>query len=462
MRVLVCGAGEVGYHVADHLARLGHDVTVIDRSPRLVRRISDLMEVRAIEGHASDPAVLERAQAADADLLIAVTALDEVNLVACQVARALFDVSEVIARVRNPSYLQPRWQRIFGADPGFALSPDRIISPEAEVAAAIFASLEVPGATLSLRFAEGRVRVLGLHLGEDCPVVETPLRQLTELFPDLAVRVMAVEREGRLRAVTSDDQLLVGDSIYIAVHDGQVDRALAAFGIEAKPARDLIIVGGGEVGVGLARLMERHRRDVHVKIIEKDEERAAFAADQVSRSVVLNGDALQIDVLQEAGIENADTLVAVTNLDQANILACLLARHLGRDIRTLALITREAFAPLVHEIGIDVRVDPRAITISSILRHIRRGGIRQVRTIADGRGEILEVRLLDHARIVHKRIREAGLPQGVVIGAIVRGDETLIARPDTPLEAGDSIIVFAERDAVRALENLLMVDAIFY
>ncbi len=462
MRVVVCGAGEVGYHVADHLARLGHDVTVIDRSPRLVRRISDLLEVRAIEGHASDPAVLEQAQAADADLLIAVTALDEVNLVACQVAHTLFDITEVVARVRNPSYLAPRWQRLFGEPPGFALSTDRIISPEAEVAGAIFSSLEVPGASLSLRFADGRVRVLGLSLGEECPVVETPLRQLTELFPELAVRVMAVEREGRLQAVTSDDQLLVGDTIYIAVQDDQVDRALAAFGIKAEPARDLIIVGGGEVGVGLARLMERHHRDVHVKIIEKDEDRAAFAADQVARSVVLNGDALQIDILKEAGIENADTLVAVTNLDQANILASLLARHLGENIRTLALISREAFAPLVHEVGIDVRIDPRAITISSILRHIRRGGIRKVRTIADGKGEILEVRLLDHARVVHKRIREAGLPTGVVIGAIVRGEEIIIARPETPLEAGDALVIFAERDALRALENLLMVDAVFY
>ena len=166
--------------------------------------------------------------------------------------------------------------------------------------------------------------------------------------------------------------------------------------------------------------------------------------------------------MKEAGIENADTLVAVTNLDQANILASLLARHLGEDIRTLALISREAFAPLVDEVGIDVRIDPRAITISSILRHIRRGGIRKVRTIADGKGEILEVRLLEHTRVVHKRIREAGLPTGVVIGAIVRGDEIIIARPETPLEAGDALVIFAERDALRELENLLMVDAVFY
>ncbi|RMF11765.1 MAG: Trk system potassium transporter TrkA [Alphaproteobacteria bacterium] len=461
MRVVICGAGQVGFHVAEHLAEIGHDVTVIDRSPRLIRRISDLLDVRAIEGHASDPDVLDQAQAREADLLIAVTALDEVNMVACQVAHTLFDVPEMIARVRNPAYLDGRWRRLFGGEHGLPFGPDRVIAPEREVSRAIYARLEVPGAFESVRLVDDRVRVLGLHLDDSCPVLDTPLRQLTELFPDLAVRVLAVERDNRIWVPTSDDQLLAGDDIYIAVAADQVARAMGAFGHEERAARNLVIVGGGEVGVGLARIIEQEDRHTQIKLIERDEERAAHAADQVTRTVVLNGDALEPDILHEAGIEDAETIITVTNSDQVNILSALLGKHFGCQ-RSIALINKATFAPLVHGIGVDVRVDPRATTVSSILRHIRRGGIRDVRTVADGKGELLEARLLDRSRIVHKTIREADFPLGVVVGALVRDDEIIIPRPDTVLEAGDRLVIFAERDAVKEVEHLLMLDVGYY
>jgi len=449
MKVIVCGAGQVGYNIARYLAEQKNDVTVIDRSPQLIRKIGELLDVQAIEGYASDPGLLEQAGAEDAEMIVAVTLSDEVNMVACQVAHSIFDVPTKIARVRNQSYLARQWSDLFTRE---NLPIDVIISPEVEVAEAIYRRLEVPGAFDTIPFADDRVRVLGLWLGESCPVLDTPLRHLTELFPDLAVRVIAIQRGRRLFVPTPDDHMEVGDGIYVTVETGQVARAMGVFGHEEETARRVVVVGGGSVGLFLAQRLEKRARRVNLRIVERDEERAAYVADKLNRAVVLHGDSLDPEILREADVANAETIVAVTNQDEVNILSSLLAKNAGTQ-RAVALINNAVYTPLVGSLGIDVRVDPREMTVSTILRHIRRGRIRDLHSIADGAAEIIEAEALETSRLVGKTVREAKFPRGVIVGAIVRKNEVIVPSGRTEFRAGDRVLILAMTDAVSSMEQ---------
>lgn len=458
MKVIICGAGQVGYNIARYLAEQKNDVTVIDRSAKLIRKIGEMLDVQAIEGNASDPNLLQQAGAADADMIIAVTYADEVNMVACQIAHSLFNVPTKIARVRDQSYLDPRWQDLFTRD---NMPIDVIISPEVEVAEAIYRRLEVPGAFDTIPFADDQVRVLGLWLDELCPVVDTPLRQLTELFPDLGVRVLAILRGEKLFAPTADDQMEIGDGVYIATETRNVPRAMGVFGHEEEAARRIVIIGGGSVGLFLAQRLEARSPRLNVKVIERDEERAAFVADKMSRAVVIHGDALDTAIHREANIPEAETVVAVTNDDEANILSCLLAKRAGCT-RSMALINNPDYGPLVLSLGIDVRVDPREMTVSTILRHIRRGRIRDLHAIRDGAAEIIEAEALEASALVGKTLRQTKLPRGVVIGAVVRKGEVIIPRGNTEFKAGDRVIMLAMSDTVKAVEQLFSVRLEFF
>jgi len=449
MKVIVCGAGQVGYNIARYLAEQKNDVTVIDRSPRLIRKISELLDVQAVEGFASDPNLLEQAGAEAAEMLVAVTLSDEVNMVACQVAHSLFEVPTKIARVRNQSYLERQWSELFTRE---NLPIDVVISPEVEVAEAIYRRLEVPGAFDTIPFAEDRVRVLGLWLDESCPVLDTPLRQLTELFPDLAVRVLAILRGRRLFVPTPDDHMEVGDGIYIAVENRQVARAMGVFGHEEETARRVVVIGGGSVGLFLAQRLEKRAKRVNLRMIERDEERAAYVADKLNRAVVLHGDGLEPEILREADVAKAETVVAVTNEDEVNILSSLLAKNAGTQ-RAVALINNAVYTQLVGSLGIDVRVDPREMTVSTILRHIRRGRIRELHSIADGAAEIIEAETLETSALAGKTVREAKFPRGVIVGAIVREGNVIVPSGGTAFRSGDRVVILAMTDAVRSMEQ---------
>jgi len=450
MKVIVCGAGQVGYNIARYLAEQKNDVTVIDRSARLIRKIGEMLDVQAIEGYASDPNLLEQAGAEEAEMIVAVTLSDEVNMVACQVAHSMFDVPTKIARVRNQSYLGRQWSDLFTRD---NLPIDVIISPEVEVAEAIYRRLEVPGAFDTIPFAQDKLRVLGLWLDDSCPVIDTPLRQLTELFPDLAVRVLAILRHGRLFVPTPDDHMEIGDGVYIAVETGQVARAMGVFGHEEEEARRVVVIGGGSVGLFLLQRLEDRTPRVHLKMIERDEERAALVADKLNRTVVLHGDCLDPEILREANVADSETIVAVTNSDEANILTCLLAKNEGTQ-RAISLINNPAYAALLSSLGLDVRVDPREMTVSTILRHIRRGRIRDLHSIGDGAAEIIEVEMLDTSPLAGKTVAQARLPRGVIVGAVVRGEQVILPRANTEFLAGDRVVVLATTDSVRVLEQL--------
>jgi len=456
VKVILCGAGQVGFNIARHLSTLKNDVTVIDRSASLIRKISESLDVQAIQGHASDPAMLERAGGVDADMLVAVTMSDEVNMVACQVAHSLFQTQTKIARIRNPAYLKTKWADMFSRD---NIPIDVIISPEMEVANALVRRLQVPGAFNMVPFVGDRVRVIGLTLDPDCPVVETPLRQLSELFPALGITVIAVSRAGKVFVPRSDDSLQIHDQVYFAVDADMTRRAMSVFGHDEKAANRIVIVGGGNIGTFLAQKLEEE--DVsppQIKLIEVDHERARKVASQLSKTVVLNGDALERDILLEANIEDTDTIVAVADDDEVNILSSLLAKREGCR-QAIALLNNQVYNTLVGGLGIDVALDPRETTVSSIVRHIRRGRIRDLYSLAEGTAEIFEAEVLEGSRAVGQRIGDLKLRADIRFGMIVREDVLVFPEPSTRLEVGDFVVVLALSDAVTKLETLFSAGA---
>jgi len=453
MKVIVCGAGEVGFNIARQLASENIDVTVIDQAPELIKKVSDTLDVRGMVGFASHPDVLERAAARDADMIIAVTQADEVNMVACQVAHSLFDVPKKIARVRAQSYLDSMWSDLFSRD---NMPIDVIISPEIEVARAISRRLFVPGAFDSIPLADGKVRVIGVRCDDDCPVINTPLRQLTGIFPDLNIVVVGILRDDRTIVPTAEDQMLAGDEVYFVADNDHVGRAMAVFGHDEHEARRVIIAGGGHIGQFLARLIREEHPGVNAKIIEANKEQAERAALSLPGTTVLNGNALDPELLHEANVSVTEAMIAVTNDDETNILASLLAKRHGCQ-RALTLINNMDYASLITNLGVDAVISPRAITVSTILQHVRRGRIRAVHALREGFGEIMEAELLETSTLVGKSIRDANLPEGVLFGAIVRGGEVVIPRSGTMLRAGDRVVMFVATKAVKEIERLFSV-----
>lgn len=453
MKVIICGAGQVGFNIARHLANEQHDVTVIDRSPELIAKIQSSLDVQAVVGYASHPDLLDRAGASDADMIIAVTLFDEVNMVACQVAHSLFNVPTKIARVRAQNYLHPMWQDLFSRD---NMPIDVIISPEIEVAHAAMRRLEVPGAFDMVPFCDGLVRAVGVRLNEDCPVVDTPLRQLTELFPDLNIVVTIIIRDGKLIIPSGHDQLLVGDNIYFVSEKTQVARALSVFGRDEEEARRVVIVGGGNVGSFIATKLLETNSKIQIKIIEYNEERAMSIARDIPRAVVLHGDALDVDIQKEANVKAAETIIAVTNDDKVNILSSLLAKRAGCR-RAITLINNHNFGPLTYSVGIDAFVDPRQTTVSSILQHMRRGRIRSLQNLAGGAAEVLEAVALETSPLVGKLLRDIRLPDGIIIGSVVRGEEVIVPKGGTVIKPDDIVVIFTRLEMIKKVEELFSV-----
>ncbi len=458
MQVIVCGAGQVGLTIARHLAAENNRVTVIDKAPELIQKIGDSEDFRALAGFASHPDVLERAGARDADMIIAVTYSDEVNMIACQVAHTLFDVPVKIARVRAQSYLDPVWSKLFGDD---RMPIDVTISPEIEVARAIRQRLHVPGAFDTISLAEGRVRAIGTRIEPSCPIINTPLRQLSSLFPDLHLIVVAILREGKPIVPAAEDVLLVGDEVYFIAEATHLGRALAAFGHEEPEANRVVIIGGGNIGLYLAQEIEANDPRVAAKLVELNRERARQAATILNRTTVVQGDVLDNEILDELNLERVDTLIAVTNHDEVNVLTSLLAKRRGVK-RTIALINTLHYQTLINTLGIDAVVSPRAITVSTILQHLRRGGIRGAYSLREGLGEVLEVEALDTSSIVGKQIEELRLDRGIIVGAIVRDGEVVMPRGDTTIEAKDRVVLFALPNLVRRVEKLFSVGLEFF
>ncbi len=458
MRVVVCGAGLVGFNIARYLARAGHDVTVIDQRPELVQKIGETLDIRAVQGHASLPHVLEEAGAADADMLIAVTHRDEVNMVACQVAHSLFGVPTKIARVREQAYLDPRWQDLFRRE---HMPIDLVISPEVEVAHACARLLRLPGVLAVIPFADDRVRCVAVRCTGDTPIVDQPLRHLTQLFPRLRVVVVGIVRGGRFFVPDADDRLLPGDEVWFVAATDHMERVLHAFGLEIRASERVVIVGAGNIGFYLARDLERELARASVRLVERDRARAEWVAGHLAHGVVLCGDAREEEILEEAHVGAAEAVVCVTNDEEINIMVGVLAKQMGCR-RAIALHNNPNYRRVMPHVGIDVALDPREITVSSILQYVRRGRIRAVHTLLDGAAEVYELEALETSPVVGRTLRDLRLGRGAIVGAIVRDGEVVVPRADTTIAPGDRVILLARGDAIPRIEKLFAVRADYF
>jgi trk system potassium uptake protein len=458
MKVIICGAGQVGWQIARQLSGEKNDVTLVDYNADLVRRATDTLDVQGVVGFASYPDVLEKAGARDADMIIAATHSDEVNMVTCEVAHAIFAIPRKIARLRAQSYLDAIYSDLYRRD---HLPIDVVISPEREVAEAALQRLAAPATFDTESFMLGRAQLLGIQLDEDCPVLNTPLRQLNDLFSTLRAIVVGVRREGRLFAPEAGDQLFAEDQIYVFTHSEDVNRTLEIFGKQTKKQERVVIIGGGNVGLGVARALESRTDRVRAKIIEKNRARAERAADSLERTIVLNGDGMDMDILLEASIDRADAVLAVTDDDKTNLLAAVRAKQAGCPM-SIALVNDPTLAPLMGPLDIDAYINPRATTVSSILRHIRHGKVRAIYSLGDAEAEMIEAQVLSTSPLAGRLIRDIDFPEGVLVGALMKGEKVVKPTGDTRIDAGDVIALFTMAKDVREVERLLQVSIDFF
>ncbi|MGB0745952.1 MAG: Trk system potassium transporter TrkA [Alphaproteobacteria bacterium] len=453
MRVIVCGAGQVGSNIARYLSRFDTNVTMIDIDPALIAAATTNLDVRGIVGHAGHPDVLKSAGAADADLIIAVTQVDEINMVACQVAHTLFQVPKKIARVRQGTYLRPEWRDLFQAD---HMPIDHIIAPEVEVAESIQRRLAVPGAFEVIPMGKGRAVFVGVRCLDETPILETPLDHLADLFPQLSMRILVLARGSDMLIPTGEEKLQAGDEVYFVAQADQVERVLALFGHEEQEGRRMVIMGGGNIGLNLAQRLEAQNSSLRIKLIEVDNDQAKYAAQHLSRTVVLQGDALEAELMAEAGVDKTETLVAASNDDELNILAALQAKRLGAE-RAVAIVNRQSISSLVGQLGIDVVVSPRLITVSSILRYVRQGRIRAVHSVGEGFGEIFDIEAAEGAEITGKTVQKIEKAGMLLVGGIVRDEEFIPPKPEEIIRQGDRVVLLSHSDFVKKAEKLFSV-----
>jgi len=453
MKILILGAGQVGSTAAVSLAREeANEVTIVDRNPDVLRELQDRLDVRTVVGNASYPDVLERAGARDADMLIALTSSDEINMLACQIALTLFKTPTRIARIRARALIAN--EALFG--PG-GIPVDVAISPSSLVTDYIAQLIRFPGALQVLEFADGKVRLVATRADRGGALVGHPLRDLPKHIPNVESRVVAIYRGGKGIIPDGDTVVEEGDEVFFLAARNDARTVLREMRKLDEPARKVVIAGGGNIGLDLARTLEG---SCQVKIIERDWQRARRISDQLSRAIVLQGDSADEELLLEENIDSTDVFVAVTNAEEANILSSMLAKRLGAR-KVMALINKIAYAELVEAGTIDIAISPQQITLGTLLAHVRRGDVVKVHSLRRGAAEAIEAVAHGEAResrVVGRRIEEIQLPRGATISAIVRGDEVLMAHHDTMIEADDHVILFiADRRQIDEVERLFEV-----
>lgn len=457
MKIIILGAGQVGATLAENLANEQHDVTVIDTDAGLLEYLQERMDIRTVQGHASHPNVLRRAGADDADMLIAVTESDETNMVACKVAYTLFNTPTKIARVRAAEYL--REESLFEPQ---GLAIDMHISPEQLVTDYIRRLIEYPGALQVVDFADGRVQLVGVRAYYGGPLVSRQLRELPEHLPGIDARVAAIYRRGRPIIPEGDTIIEAEDEVFFVAAKAHIPKMIAELRKLDQPVRRIILAGGGRIGLRLARVLEDR---IEVKIVESVRERARYLSEELGNTVVLHGDAADEGLLREENVEDCDVFCAITNDDEANILSAMLAKRLGAR-KALCLINRQSYVELVEGSQIDIAISPQQSTVSALLAHVRRGDVVKVHSLRRGAAEAIEA--IAHgdrfnSEVVGRRLEEIKLPPGTTIGAIVRGDEVIIAHHDTVIEAEDHVILFlVNRKHVKDVGKLFQVGIGFF
>ncbi|MGR3803995.1 Trk system potassium transporter TrkA [Marinibacterium profundimaris] len=458
MKVIICGAGQVGWQIARHLSGELNDVTVVDSNPELVRRATETLDVQGIAGFASYPDVLDRAGARDADMIIAATHSDEVNMVTCQVAHSVFSINRKIARLRAQSYLNAIYSDLYRRD---HLPIDVVISPEREVANAALKRLRAPATFDIETFMDGRAQLLGVQVEDDCPIVNTPLRQLTDLFSTLRAVVVGIRREGTLFAPEAGDQIFPGDAVYVFTHKDDVPRTLEVMGKTQTKQDRVVIIGGGNVGLTVARALEKGEARIRARVIERDRARAEIAAEALERTIVLHGDGLDAALLHEAGVAQADAVISLTDDDKTNMLAAVRAKAEGARM-SIALVNDPTLSPLMEPLGIDAYINPRATTVSSILRHVRHGRVRAVYSVGDAEAEVIEAEVMGTSPMAGQRLRDIDFPEGALVGMVMKGDKVMRPAGSLRIDEGDVVTIFAMSDDVPEIERLMQVSIDFF
>ena len=457
MKILILGAGQVGSTVAQQLAgETSNEVTLVDRDGDRLRELQDRLDIRTVEGPASYPNVLEEAGVGDAELLVAVTNSDETNMVACQVAYTLHHTPTKIARIRASEYINA--EGLFAQE---AMPVDVVISPEKLVMAYISRLIQYPGALQVLDFAHGRVRLVAVRAYYGGPLVGHELRTLREHLPDLDTRVAAIYRRGQPIIPEGDTIIEADDEVFFIAAREDIRQVISELRKLDRPARRVIIAGGGNIGERLAAALEE---TYQVKLIERDRTRARQLSERLDKTIVLHADAADEELLRDENIENTDVFCAVTNAEEANILSAMLAKRMGAR-KTMALINRPSYVDLVQSGALDIAISPQQVTIGTLLTHIRRGDVVMVHSLRRGAAEAIEA--IAHgdrktSRVVGRRIEQIPLPPGTTIGAIVREEEVIMGHRDIVIEPEDHVILFlVDRKYVTDVEKLFQVDVTF-
>jgi len=458
-KIIICGAGRVGISITEHLSNEGFDITVVDSNVDAIQKATELYDVQGVLGLASHPNVLEDAGINDADMIIAVTQSDEINIAACHIAKSIFSTPTMIIRIRSKAYLEPRYVEYLLKD----VKVNRIISPEDEVASAIVNQWRTPGAFDVAEFARSSVTMLGVSCKNDCPILDTPLRNLIDLFPDLSVTVMAIIRGTKLIVPRGgDDIILSGDRVYLACPTMQIDRTLKAFGHAEITAEKVTISGAGAIGIRVAEEIHKISPETNLTILELDKDKARYAAETLEYATIILGDSLDPEIIKEARLGQGETYIAATNNDEVNILSSLLAKRSGAS-HTVALINLPVFIPLFNSLDLEGVVSPPNLTSSSILQEVRSGQIEHVHSIIEEFGEVISFEALKSSSIVGKKLKDIKLPNDVSLGAIVKENQSILSpRGITIIEAGDIVVMFVPVKSMKKVEELLSVNLDFF
>ena len=457
MNIIICGAGKVGFSISKQLSSQGHSITVIDQSTEDIIKINDTQDVKGIVGRATLPSVLENAGAENADMIIAVTRNDETNMVVCQLASSLFNIQKKIARIRTKDFLEGKWNKLYNKS---NIPIDVIISPEIEVAKSLYRRLEAPGALDNVPFGNDKVKMLEIAVEKKCPIANIQLKKLTEKFPDFKANILGALRKDKFIFLKKNDKMIEGDNVYLTASSDQLNLILKAFGHDEKISKKILIIGGGNIGLHLAKMLEANIEGIRVKVIEKNKQRAEEIATELSSSIVINGDALDEEILKEANLEESETVLALTNDDENNIMACVLAEKTGLQKRTIAIVNKSNYSLLQSSLNIDDLVDPRMTTVSRIMGHVHKGTIGTVYSILDGEYEFIEAKILEKSELLNKKIKEANLPEHIRIGAVVRKDKVIIPRSDFIFEKEDLVVLLAQREHLKEVEDIFSVSSI--
>ena len=463
MNIIICGAGRVGFTIAKLLSEQGHSITVIDQSSEDIQKINDTLDVKAIVGKATYPSILEKANAAETDMIIAVTRNDEINMLICQIAFSIFNIPKKIARIRSQDYLNPKFTRVYNKE---NLPIDVIISPEIEIARSIQRKLEAPGALDSVPFAQNQIRLLEILIKDNCKLIGLKLNELSNKFPNLDANIIAIIRESKSFIPKKTDIIRENDKIYVIINSIQMAETLEAFGHTEKISKKILIIGGGNIGYNLAKNIEDTLEGLRVKIVEKDKLRSEYLANELNNTIVINGNGLDEEVLTEANLDEAETVLALTNDDEDNLMVSVLVEKFAKDQkdiedkRTMALINKPNYSLLQSSLKIDDLIDPRMNTVSSILKHIHKGTIENAYTISNGEYEVIEAEIIESSELINKELKNSNLPEEIRIGAILRNKKVIIPKSDFVFQKDDQIVLIVKKDTIGVVENLFRLSSV--